>query len=699
MSGDPRAGWLSRLTNQLNLVPTRPASLIWLSIKYHFQPSVPTGGFWPMTQAIGFYLVSGAMFFFVGSYMFKQALDIWFQETYRHGWDFRMIAGAFLFWNTIYLLRFGLFVVLTALVSAAAIYPVKVVCAAGAFGGFVLQFLSEPFAGYLDHHFGAAAAALVLGLALMAFEHDLVDWGRRSRLGRGVRARREAREQAALDQIRRDPHRALAVVYMSGDDLSFHKLTPELLISRLQTLRDRLGSGGLRLLAQAQALPDDAELTQRFKALYELEQRGDVTLWHPLQVVLAGEEPPLADELGLNLRVAGGSERERVLAAWHLRRWLVTMMSTAGHAQDTGINLVDIALGLAREGLGANTVFYLIQNKYDNQDHNRPAQLPYDQGELGQRNKLARLLMAVAPGSRAYSLNDWTPFGFKAGGLVGMDLVYEESLKLTNMLLLDRNANAHDLEAVMADLKLAISDPGVVIVIPGRSTTNTLTPVGQSSQLVEEGQRALTRGVMLVGGVGAETLGTGWGNIQAIYYGRVQRALCDTSTPKMPLTAAAARGAHLRRPLRGADWVRSARHRHFRGYLGCYAGGAQRPGARLPGQVPAVPGDVAQAPGVLKPCRVALSLPTVVRGLPSDDARPNHAAHQRRRTAFRFCQGDSRQRRPLLFERPLGAPEHPADAPGDHLRCLSVCANPGAALEPRFAHEPGPDHAGVGGVP
>ena len=106
VSADPRAGWLSRLVNQLNLVPTRPASLIWLSIKYHFQPSVPTGGFWPMIQAIGFYLVSGAIFFFIGSYMFKQALEIWFQETYRHGWNFRMITGAFLFWNTMYLLRF-----------------------------------------------------------------------------------------------------------------------------------------------------------------------------------------------------------------------------------------------------------------------------------------------------------------------------------------------------------------------------------------------------------------------------------------------------------------------------------------------------------------------------------------------------------------------------------------------------------------
>src|SRR5262249_8309373 len=244
-----------------------------------------------------------------------------------------------------------------------------------------------------------------------------------------------------------------------------------------------------------------------------------------------------------HLTVESVAKREEALRAWHLRRWLVTMMSTAGHSQDTAINLVDIALALNQEGLAANTVFYLIQNKYDNNDNNRPSQVSYDSGELGQRNKLARLLMALAPGCRAYNINDWTPFGFKAGGLVGMDLVYEESLRLTTMLLLDRNANTHDLEALIADIKAALSDPGVVIVIPGRSTTNTLTPIGQSSQLIEEGQRALIRGVMLLGGGGGESLGTGWGNIQAVYYGRVQRALCDVNTPKMPLTAPAERGA------------------------------------------------------------------------------------------------------------------------------------------------------------
>ncbi|MGA2864839.1 MAG: hypothetical protein ABSF95_10165 [Verrucomicrobiota bacterium] len=543
VTGNPRAWRLTRFLNQLNLVPTRPASLIWLSIKHHFQPSMPTGGFWPMLQAIASYLLTGAIFFFVGSYMYKQALEIWFQETYRHGWDLRLVLGALLFWNTMYLLRFGLFILLAALSSAAAIYPFKVAGGLGAVACFALQFGNDAFAHYVDRHLGVAGAVLLLGLVLMAYESQFLAWLRNWPLWRGGQARRQEKQRAALEQLRRDPNRALGVVYMSGDDLSFHKLTPELLVTRLQTLRDRLGSGGMRLLARVHSLPPDTVVTQWFAALYELEQRHAVTLWHPLQLVMAGDTPRLPPELGLNLAVESAGQREQLLVAWHLRRWLVTMMSTAGHAQDTAINLVDLALGLAREGLGANTVFYLIQNKYDNNDNNRPSQLPYDQGELGQRNKLARLLMAVAPGARAYSINDWTPFGFKAGGLVGMDLVYEESLKLTNMLILDRNANAHDLEAVVADLKLALSDPGVVIVIPGRSTTNTLTPIGQSSQLVEEGQRALTRGVMLLGGVGAETLGTGWGNIQAIYYGRVQRALCDTNTPKMPLTTPAARNA------------------------------------------------------------------------------------------------------------------------------------------------------------
>jgi hypothetical protein len=99
---------------------------------------------------------------------------------------------------------------------------------------------------------------------------------------------------------------------------------------------------------------------------------------------------------------------------------------------------------------------------------------------LNQRNKLARLLKALAPGVRAYSVHNWTPFGFKAGALTGMDLVHEESLNLTTMLLLDRNATVNDLDALMHDLGRALTDPDIVIIVPGRGTTNTLTSVGQA---------------------------------------------------------------------------------------------------------------------------------------------------------------------------------------------------------------------------
>jgi hypothetical protein len=535
-------GCITRFVNQLNLVPTRPVSVFWLSVRYHFQPSLPSGGALAMTRAILFYLAFGAAFFFVGGYMFRQALEVWFQETYFLGRDLGLVAGGFLFWNTMYLLRFGLFVLLVTVASAVARFPFRV---AGALAA-IAALASIGFGPSITGGPGAVSiltwGVVVAGLVLIGFEPEVLAWLRRLPLCRLRIERRSAHVRQALDRFRQDPDRALGVVYMSGDDLSFLKLSPGLLRGRMRVLRDQLNSGGFRLLCKMHRLPDDDSLARDFESLYELEQKHDVTLWHPCQLVLDGKSSGFQTGDGLTLTVENEAHRERLLAAWHMRRWLVTMMSTAGHAQDTAINLVDIALRLADAGLGARTVFYLIQNKYDNSDNNRPSQLRYDRGELGQRDKLAQLLERAAPGSRAYNLNDWTPFGFKAGGMVGMDLVHEESLRLTHMLILDRNANAHELDALLTDLEGALSDPGVVIVIPGRSTTNTLTPLGQGSQLIEEGQRALTRGVMELGGTGGESLGTGWGNIQAVYYGRVQRALCDPDTPLMPLTLSGQRG-------------------------------------------------------------------------------------------------------------------------------------------------------------
>jgi hypothetical protein len=543
VAAHPHPPGLLRFLNQLNLVPTRPASMVGLSIKYHFQPSRPTGSAGSMVLSIVFYFVFAAAFFAVGSYMFKQALEVWFQEAYRMKRDVSLVLGTFVFWNTMYLLRFGLFVLFAALASAIRVYPIRVVLglAGAAFLGFELFFgpVQALVVRYAPLSFGVAFAVMLL----MAYEPEILKLLARFPWASGRRQDAQTSCRRGLDLWKSDPNNALAVVYMSGDELSYLKLTPELLVSRARILRDKLGSGGLALAWELTRLKDDQGLAEGFGALHALEKRHQVTLWHPMQLVSPEEPGRLREELGLNLHLEDGGQREPILAAWHLRRWLVTMMSTAGHSQDTAINLVDFALALEREGLAANSAFFLIQNKYDNESHNRPSQACYERGELDQRNKLARLLMEVAPGCRAYSINDWTPFGFKAGGLVGMDLVHEESLKVTNMLVLDRNANAHDLDAVMEDIKTAVSDPGVVNVIPGRSTTNTLTPIGQGSQLIEEGHRAFVRGVAAFGGGGAEALGTGWGNIQAVYYGRVQRALCNANTSLMPLTTSAQRSA------------------------------------------------------------------------------------------------------------------------------------------------------------
>ncbi len=535
---------VTNFLNRLNITANKPASPLWLTLKYHAQPSVPTGGFWGMMQAIVFYFVFAATFFFVGGFLCQQIFSLWFTDTYLQAADGKLFFGALLFWNTMYLLRYGLFLMFSGVASLLVTFPIQ-----GAIGLLALAQLCFAMLGRkLDIDVTSFSTVIYflmfVALVLILFSGPVTEWLRKAFSIRTSTERLDEAIQKGLIEIKEKKSATLGVVYMSGDDLAFQKLTPDLLMTRWTILRDKLDSSGLRLLCGMANRPDDAKLRNWFNDLYETEKAADVTLWHPMQIVVAGETPALSPELGVNVAVENQQRREQLLTAWHLRRWLVTMMSTAGHSQDTAINLVDIALRLDKEGLSASTVFYLIQNKYDNSENNRPSQTPYGTGELNQRNKLARLLKAIAPGARAYNVHDWTPFGFKAGALTGMDMVHEESLKLTTMLLLDRNATVHDLDALMHDLAQALTDPDVVIIVPGRGTTNTLTSVGQGSQMVEEGHRSYLKGLMgMLGGSASESVGTGWGNILAVTYGRVLRALVDSHSAKMPLTSRMQRGS------------------------------------------------------------------------------------------------------------------------------------------------------------
>ncbi|MSU64056.1 MAG: hypothetical protein EXS31_16965 [Pedosphaera sp.] len=546
---------LLQFIHKLNITATRPASPLWLSIKYHTQPSAPSGDRASTIQTVVFYFVFAALFAFVGAYLCQEMFPLWFTEKYLTAANWKLVLGGFVFWNTMYLLRYGLFLAFTGIASFTATFPIKALFIMFAAAQAVLVCLEKINGSQWQVSSTISYAVAAIGLVLIWFESPLVSWFRARRsptpasnsdeLGGHVTAvvkqatasSEEARQSAP-------PASNLGVVYMSGDDLSHLKLTPALLMSRWTILRDRLDSSGVELLFGLAGRPDDATLERWFTRLYESEKKAEVTLWHPCQLCVNEEKSIFDSNLGLHIQVESAEAREELITTWHLRRWLVTMMSTAGHAQDTAITLVDIAARLHREGLAGDTAFYLVQNKYDNNDNNRPSQTPYDKGELAHRNKLARLLKQLAPGCRAYSIQNWTPFGFKAGGLTGMDLAYEEAMRLTTMLVLDRNANVHDLDALMIDLRTALNDPDVIIVIPGRGTTNTLTPLGQASQMVEEGHRSFLKGLMTwLGGRGSEMVGTGWGNLLACYYGRTQRAMLDPTTPKMPLTSRMRRGS------------------------------------------------------------------------------------------------------------------------------------------------------------
>ncbi|MDX1950890.1 MAG: hypothetical protein SFY81_01830 [Verrucomicrobiota bacterium] len=531
-----------RFLNSLNITATKPASTLWLSIKYHTQPSAPTGGFWPLVQATLFYFGLTALFFTVGVFLCQEMFPLWFTEKYLLGDNVKMFIGAIIFWNTMYLLRYGLFLLCTGIASFLATWPLRGCVLIAALVDLALLNWGPRFGVVLPGGFAAQIIFALIAIVVSVSESSIISWWRRVAHSKQHLASEDTAFLHRLDVAKSSESNRLGIVYMSGDDLACQKLTPVLLLARWRLLREKLGSSSIPLLKEMGPAPDDAALQQLFQELYDAEKKAAVTLWHPSQIRVAGEEHHL--ESSLTIEAASKEIRQRMVIAWHYRRWLVTMMSTAGHAQDTGVNLVDFALRLDREKLAAQTVFYLVQNKFDQSEGNRPSELNYLGGELAQRNKLARLLCALAPGARAYNLQNWTPFGFKAGGLTGMDLVHEESLKLSTLLFLDRNANVHDLDAVMSDITCAMADPNVVVVIPGRGTTNTHTAIGQASQLVEEGHRSFLKGLMSwLGGKGSEAVGTGWGNIVACHYGRVQRALLNPQTPKMPLTNRMMRGS------------------------------------------------------------------------------------------------------------------------------------------------------------
>src|SRR5439155_10114785 len=172
----------------------------------------------------------------------------------------------------------------------------------------VLQSVS-PLLRFKITHTSEAYIFMTIALALMLFENQILE-GLRSVWPLRTRTQRRAeRTRQQLQQIKVDKKSTLGVVYMSGDDLSYHKLTSTLLIERWQILRDKLDSEGIRLLFDIAERPDDSTLQTWFEALYEAESKFGVTVWHPTQLGVTGEMPQFPHELGLNIYLENAEQR------------------------------------------------------------------------------------------------------------------------------------------------------------------------------------------------------------------------------------------------------------------------------------------------------------------------------------------------------------------------------------------------------
>ncbi|MBI3416899.1 MAG: hypothetical protein HY043_16535, partial [Verrucomicrobia bacterium] len=238
----PQAGGAIKFLHSLNITATRPTSVLWQSFRYHFQATAPSGDLWGLLQTIFFYFLQAGVFFFVGGYLCQEMFPLWFTEKYLAEADWKLFFGGLIFWNTMYLLRYGLFLLATGIGSFLATFPLRTIGAALA----LAQIAAVVFGGFAYVEIGpralASTAALLVGLALMLFEEQVLAWVRGAWPLRGRANRQAAETERKLARIKQDQSATLGVIYMSGDDLCYQKLTPTLLMSRWRILRDKLDS-------------------------------------------------------------------------------------------------------------------------------------------------------------------------------------------------------------------------------------------------------------------------------------------------------------------------------------------------------------------------------------------------------------------------------------------------------------------------
>jgi hypothetical protein len=124
------SGILKRLNNRSFFSSTRPVSIIGLSLKYHFKPQIPSGGFWGMLGAIVFYVGLFAGFITFGGYLGVEVFHLFLHGQFvlgGIGGFIKIIAGATMLFIALYLLRYGIGVALTSFATLFVTFPVRTI--------------------------------------------------------------------------------------------------------------------------------------------------------------------------------------------------------------------------------------------------------------------------------------------------------------------------------------------------------------------------------------------------------------------------------------------------------------------------------------------------------------------------------------------------------------------------------------------
>ncbi|MBI4309544.1 MAG: hypothetical protein HY591_04350, partial [Candidatus Omnitrophica bacterium] len=515
--GKIKNGWryFVEFVNSLDFGASRPVSLTGLALRYHYQPSSPSGTVMGQIMAIITYHAHWLVFTYLLVYIGQSALNSFFMSAYLAGLGWQLIAAAGIFAIQMYLLHFALSVLFTAVANGIGTFPFKVLLALYAVASY-LNWLPSAW-------FISSFVALGVLWLLANFEEEILQFF--------------GRVQAMLERARYKDKGGITLIELNGGD-GYRSVALGVGVDRAvdDTLDNwrrlwQSGDRGVRIFNAFFGLnykPDNnAQLRDLLRLLYKYEVEHapkPLTLWHPVQLVVgdvSGGLRGIPPELLFS--VDNDAEREQLEQALMVRNYLFALSSFGGQSQNVGSNLIDMILAIKDDGQIdlRNIRVNLISNHYANTNGGRPSNVITDavlgdeKHELAQRTKLVELVSSLAPEVKTEVVYDWTPVGAKSANSTAKDFNSETSTQISSRLMIDRNAAVGDLKLFLRDLKRIRSDERVVIVIPGRTTTNTQYYVGRASELIEGGHRQFTKGIMMIGGTAGESIGTGWGNIQS----------------------------------------------------------------------------------------------------------------------------------------------------------------------------------------